>query len=61
LFRFRFRFPKKDTTVYARPGSGHFHFFRNLWFYISMMILGLLITLGMAFILAITRGNSPQP
>ncbi|MDR0709282.1 MAG: hypothetical protein LBF77_04370 [Spirochaetaceae bacterium] len=59
-FFFRFRFLKTANPVYAGPGSGHFHFFRNLWFYISLTILGLIIAFGMAFILAITGGNSPQ-
>jgi hypothetical protein len=59
-FFFRFRFFKNANPVYPGPGSGHFHFFRNLWFYLSLTILGLLIALGMALILAITGGNSPQ-
>ncbi|MDR0451520.1 MAG: hypothetical protein LBH15_00585 [Treponema sp.] len=59
-FFFRFRFRKKTGAAFAGPGSGHFHFFRNLWFYTCLTLLGLLVTLGMAFILAITGGNSPQ-
>jgi hypothetical protein len=59
-FFFRFRFLKTANPVYPGPGSGHFHFFRNLWFYLSLTILGLLIAFGMALILAITGGNSPQ-
>jgi heme/copper-type cytochrome/quinol oxidase subunit 2 len=59
-FMFRFRFRKKTRVIAAGPGSGHFHFFRNLWFYTNMAILSLLITLGMAFIMAVTGGNSPQ-
>jgi hypothetical protein len=58
-FSFRFRF-LKIIKPYAHPRSGRFHFFRNLWFYISLTILGLLIALGMAFILTITGGNIPQ-
>ncbi|MDR1411392.1 MAG: hypothetical protein LBI91_04225 [Spirochaetaceae bacterium] len=60
VFLFRFRFRKKAGVIFAIPGSGRFHFFRNLWFYINMALLSLLITLGMAFILAITGGNSIQ-
>ncbi|MDR2784413.1 MAG: hypothetical protein LBB83_00700 [Treponema sp.] len=60
-FFFRFRFLKTAGPLYASPGSGHFHFFRNLWFYICLTILGLLIALSMAFILAITGGNVPRP
>jgi site-specific recombinase len=59
-FFLRFRFLKTANPVYAGPGSGRFHFFRNLWFYIALAILGLIIAFGMAFILAITGGNSPQ-
>jgi hypothetical protein len=60
-FFFRFRFLKTLSPLYdAIPGSGSFHFLRNLGFYMSLTILGLLIALSMAFILAITKGNIPQ-
>jgi hypothetical protein len=59
-FLFRFRFLKLVKPAYPVPGSGRFHFLRNLWFYISLTILGLFIALGMAFILAVTGGNIPQ-
>jgi hypothetical protein len=59
VFFFRLRFRKTAARVYAIPGGGHFHFFRNLWFYMILAALGLVIAMGMAFILALTGGNSP--
>jgi hypothetical protein len=59
-FFFRYRFLKTTNPAYTRPGSGSFHFLQNLGVYMSLTILGLIIALGMAFILAITRGNISQ-